>query len=428
MWSRRDLVQDSIAALLMTALPSLKPLQAQDKLRDAVEPHFFIFVQIYGAWDVCLAFDPKDRNAELSSGVRGFDQPYAFDQVRRVGPHLLAPDGMPLAPYADRMAIINGIDMEIDGGHMPQIVMSGDPNVNQSAKPFIQAILSEKHPYLRSLLIPHLYASYDGFFLGGPYGAKTITISGSDAYAVLFDNQSGGDLRKVGASTKAFAAGYSGTDRLSLNQYLKAIDQAVLLRERLKTSNQDVAIPSDGASFGNFAGTLFRTGILGSLTWSLGGGDPFFFDTHTNHYAKHPFGLMTKELAALCQQLESLPFDEQTSVFDHTTVVVNAEFCRTPKLNVFQGKDHNFRTNSMLLIGKNVKAGSYGKSGERIIPSMPLEAHAGLPIDFATGQASVDGKLLNMRNIWAGAGDVFGVNLREDFGTGTSPVRFLDRG
>ncbi|MCX6129812.1 MAG: DUF1501 domain-containing protein [Proteobacteria bacterium] len=425
MISRRKLIKQSLLSALAPGVVSMPTLLASTRETEVKDPHFIVFVQIYGAWDVCLAFDPKDRDLLLSDARQAFDQPYSMQQVKQFGPHLLAPDGFALGGFADRLTVINGIDMELDGGHTPQIVMSGDLQALSQAKPSIQAILSERHPYARARLIPHLYGSYDGFFLPGPFGSKTIVISADDAFRVLSGSRKFDTLSDISASTRSMAALYSGLDRQRLGQYVKAVDQALELRLRLNQGNVPLEIPSNGQSLGSFIGTLFKREVLGAFTWSLG--ETFGFDTHSDHYAQHPLKAALGEIAALCTQLQTIPWNENSSIFDHTTVVVAAEFSRSPRLNSSAGKDHNFRSNSLLLIGKNVQGARFGQSGEFPIAGFPLEGHVGLPIDYKTGRYSRDGDRLFMRNIWAGCSDILGVDLKSEFGPNTRAIQFLNR-
>lgn len=429
MISRRDLVQKGLVAALTANCRGMGSLLAAPSKLEAGSqpPHFLVFVQIYGAWDVCLAFDPKDRDSRLSNGEKAFDQPYSYQEVKRFGQHMLAPGGVALAPFADRLLVINGIDMELDAGHTPQIVMTGDIQGSTQAKPFVQAILSERHPYLRSCLIPHLYGSYDGYFLPGPYAAKTVVISGSDAFKVLNGSQQGSALARVSSTTKAMAELHVGLDRQSISQYAKAVDQAAELRKKINSGNgEPIEAPEDSRRLAAFIGKLFASGVLGSFTWSLG--DSLDFDTHSSHYAQHPLAEALENIAVFCHELEKLPWDAQSSIFDHTTVIVSAEFSRTPRLNASQGKDHNFRSNSLLFLGKNIRAGSYGQSGEQRENGFPPQAHVGLPVDFKTGRPSSDGQRLFMRNIWAGSGDILGIDFKSDFGADTRSVQFLGRG
>lgn len=429
MQSRREFIAktliNSSAAAALPIVTRFSTASASVERKDAVDPHFIVYVQVYGAWDVCLAFDPKDRESKLSNGIVAFDQPYSMNEVQSYGAIRLAPQGAPLGKFADRMAIVNGIDMELDNGHTPVISMTGSPQGGSGVKPSIQALISENHRYIRKCLIPHLYASYDGFFVSGSLGARTVVISKLDAHRVIFSSGSPDALDNVGQSTIQFANSLPRTAQQKLGQYAKALSSGAELRRMIIRGNSGRVDPPDNAKhFGQFAGALFRNGITGSITWSLG--EAYNFDTHSDHYTGHPLKMAIVDVADFCSELSAMPFDEHSSVLDHTTVVMTGEYCRTARLNGSQGKDHNIHSNSVMFLGRNVKPGVFGSSGEfGGVNGSGIEAHAAQPVDLASGFYSASGEVLHMRNIWAGSGSIFGTSLSGEFGQGTRAVGFL---
>ena len=135
MITRRQFV--SRAATCATVPMGAQMVAARNDNGRAADPHFFIFMQVYGAWDVCLVFDPKDRDSVMPNGERQFDQPYGMSEVREYANGLrLPPDGYPLGSYADRFAIINGIDMQVDNGHIVDAMMSGFQSPRVLNQPF----------------------------------------------------------------------------------------------------------------------------------------------------------------------------------------------------------------------------------------------------------------------------------------------------
>ena len=62
--NRRQLVQTAAGLVPLALLPRLAYAQRGPGtvLEADPEAHFFLFIQIFGAWDVCLAFDPKNRD------------------------------------------------------------------------------------------------------------------------------------------------------------------------------------------------------------------------------------------------------------------------------------------------------------------------------------------------------------------------------
>ena len=50
---------------------------------DFQNDELILYFQMPGAWDVCLAWDPKDRNSVTPGGLKVTDQPYEFGQLER---------------------------------------------------------------------------------------------------------------------------------------------------------------------------------------------------------------------------------------------------------------------------------------------------------------------------------------------------------
>lgn len=390
------------------------------------DARFFVFVQMQGAWDPCLAFEPKDRDAVLPNGERQFDQPYAMNEVKEFANGLrLAPQAFPLQRFADRMVVVHGIDMETDNGHIVDAMMTGMQSPRTSNAPYLQAVLAKRHSYLKRCSVPHIYAAYDGQFLAGPYASQSIVASAPDFLAFL----GGGQGAEHFVSLQAMLGEYqtalpSPTHRRTFGAYVDAVRKTVSVSERLASGG--FTPPADATTaqgMGVLFGQLFAKGIVGSLTWALG--SKYNFDTHSNHYTDHPLKTVVADVDALCQELARVPFDAETSVLDRTTVVLCSEYQRTPRLNPFNGKDHNFRTNTMVAFGAGVKPGSFGMAGARTEPDGRLEPHAALPVDLATGRPNASGSVLKAKNVWAGFGAIAGVDLSREFGADTAPVGFF---
>lgn len=428
-FDRRQLVRAGMSGAMASMVPWSFGGAPGSPLTVDAEPHFFIFAQVYGAWDVCLAFDPKDRDATLPDGTPQFDQPYAYGEVRQFGDLWLAPQAFSLAGYADRMAVINGIEMEVDNGHIVDTMMTGVIDGRSLNAPYMQAVLAKRHPYVKMLCLPHVYASYDGQFLTGPYASASVTSTTADTLKLL-----GGGNANSFAAVRAMAQSYAArlttsADRRLVDVYAEAAGKADRFSAILNDGTfQPPDDPSTPAGLGAFVGQLFQRQVLGSITWSLGERYDKMgktFDTHGNHYAAHPLGAALQDIATLCDTLKALPFDAQRSVMDLTTVVLTAEFSRTARLNSMQGKDHNTHSNSVALIGKGVRAGTFGHSDWRREASGAIEPHAAMPIDLATGRSSATGTVIKAKNVWAGLGAVLGADLAADLGAGVAPITFL---
>jgi hypothetical protein len=97
------------------------------------------------------------------------------------------------------------------------------------------------------------------------------------------------------------------------------------------------------------------------------------FDTHTSNYRTHALLLQdTFDLvASLLKTLDAMPHPTKTGakLADHTHVMVVSEFCRTPQINLANGRDH-YPNNSALVISPRFKKNfSFGRSDpEQLLP------------------------------------------------------------
>lgn len=427
---RREVLLGSagLLALASARLPGAAAAASfrRNFLKSGGQPHFFLYFQIYGAWDVCLAFDPKDREVKMPDGTTETDQPYSVADIKTFGNISLAPHGQVLGKYADRLMVINGINMEVDGGHSADVVMTGAPSARAIGAPYFQSLLAKKQSYVKGCSVPHLFASFDGQWIPSSTGDKTVVSTPASFLDLAGPSQS-----SVGVSFDALASlvnGYQSEVQNSsrsraLNTYVDAIGQSKSALTKLARPDLEwPADPSTPEGRGKFAGALFKSGAVGSVTFSFD--EQGRLDTHGDHYDRHKLGEILAEIDVTVSALQKIALDENTSVMDCTTVVITAEYARTPKLNPDNGKDHHFDTNSLVILGRGTRPGVYGSSGQFRSANGWMPHHA-MPVDLATGMPSQTGEILTVRNIWRGFGNLAGVSFGAEFGSTTRPVGFF---
>lgn len=420
--NRRSFLKAGIASSLgMPFLSSPPLLKAASSLEEDKE--FFLFVEMTGAWDVCLAFDPKDREELLPNGTKQFDQPYEISEVKEYSNGIrLAPAGKALSKYTDKMAVINGIFMEQDGNHDPRKSMSGSGDGNL---PFVQAFIAAKNESLSSCPLPHLYSanSYiNGFFNPGNFSSDSLKIGMTELAAVL--KQLGGTNQKyIQEMNNQHYQSLSGDVKRSFAHYVQADKTAGEVSSLLDDLREPLpSVVEKPEEKGKFLGKAFASGLLGSATLNFFN---YLFDTHSQHYESHPLDKALSDVSKICAELEKVELNDSESVMDKTTVVLTSEYSRTPVLNYDRGKDHNPFSNSMVLFGHKVKSpGVYGVSGARELTGR-LQNHAAMPIDFSTGKYNETGEVMLIQNVWAGLSDVFSADLAFLMGSGIKPIEFL---
>lgn len=391
------------------------------------ERHNFVFFQLSGAWDVCMAFDPKDRESRTPTGQKQFDQPYAANEIIEAGAVRLAPAAKRFSRFAHRLAVVNGIDMLQDQGHSPTSVMTGIA-VPSSSSPHLQAVLAANHPYLSKCYAPHLFLDRSGrdFQSGGFEGLTTRTslplfvqANSPAAYGI--------PLGTLAGLTSDYGLNFADSGGSETFAEFVASLEAARARE-IELGAIAKQVPSqltDWRSRGVALGAYFNAGLVGAATFnfSLQGDSVFFLDSHAQHYQQHQLPQALDAILEVIEGLESVQDINGQSAFDNTTVVITAEYCRTPLLNSSAGKDHNINTNTVVFLGKDVRPGAFGSSGYREQNGFG-QFHAGLPVDFASGAPKQTGEILAVANVWRGAQRIFGTDLGSSF-PAAKPVQFL---
>ena len=118
-------------------------------------------------------------------------------------------------------------------------------------------------------------------------------------------------------------------------------------------------------------------------------------DDHDDWAAEHPPKLYDgfTLIGAMIDLLKSAPspFGDAGSTWDHTTLLVFSDFCRTPLLNVRAGRDHHLAA-SCLVGGPGIKS-------NMVIGATSDVAMAYQPIDLTTGEVDPGGTEINAADV-----------------------------
>jgi len=337
-----------------------KPVFGQDTDED---PHFFIFFRVGndGGLDVTLGLDPRVRE-ELPRNID--DRHYfleAEDDIlvdQKTGIRF-GPSARPLAKFADRCALINGIDMNRNFDHPTArgYIMSGLESRNSAT---IAAEIARSAPFGpdglifngRSLSLgsdsrPLMTKRLSDYFKTVPksdrnkFDGLTVFegISSRSEFETLPKDASGLELAKY-----YYAESRSGGPNLV--RHLEAIDRG------------------GGVEDGHIVAAAFKFGMARQAEITLSG----FFDTHDNHPGTHLRDQRDKiwqRIADVLDILSRTTYGETDKrLIDMTTIMFGNEFARTAGLvdGGGTGKEHNPYTNSVLIAGKGVNPGVYGAS------------------------------------------------------------------
>jgi hypothetical protein len=428
---RRDFLIKSLGfvgtSFLSQFLPPLEWI-AQAAIQNPGDPHFFVLIHPTGAMDVTCGLDPQ----VLSNGLTETDMflEYKKEEIfvatsTSKQPLTLAPAAQKLSQHTFDIAVVNGIVMtadESDPGHQSaqEYITSGKGDTSANALPMEIAARTQRGPY--GVLTSNLSINRkNAVELTNILDLTRISILGQaqevdSVQALAGLAQSYGDTSKVPKHIQ----GYLNTNEVKNGFNQKLEEVRAIVGDNLNEYHVLTAALAGGASR-----QAYFQYAPGNLT----------FDTHSSHQRNHmqaqtAFWNTVADFISLLKQIRY--GNTQNPVFKYTTIMVTNEFSRTPALNGAvggtAGKDHNPKTNSILLAGRGVVGGqTIGRS--TIIPrsltgSLPI--HIGNPYDYKTGtsipfaspsQAAAEitdtSRFIRPENVAATVRDIFKANARQ---------------
>jgi hypothetical protein len=385
MWSRRQFLQVSAAGLALANLRckgggrSAAPLPTAGPVaKPRSGPRYIVILDPDGGPDAILTTNPRTRdqvNAEV-------DLPYGPEGVVEVGGIKLGPHFAPLAPFAKRMAIVNGVALDTANHYTgwAQVTrlrtrpLPGAPGVldicgdHRDDQPLSCITFGSMSPVQFS---PN-YADGQGVFQIHKLGRDALTTLSNN----LFDEAdsvaaAGADLRFART-----AANYREIGQLA--QRLVDLPELEFASWPEVESN---TLPAD----------------LQRLVWALehdlvrcafvkirpfSGWDSHSYNAITQRNCSRVF---CNAFLRFMHELDTRR-NEYGTLASNTLVVVGSEIGRFPRLNDNLGKDH-FPEAPMFFVGPGVNTGDgagamFGVSDDRM---------AALPIELASGRKATRG-------------------------------------
>ncbi len=310
--------------------------------------NFFVLIRIEGGMDVTLGLDgkTKDRPKWVTEKMCFLEK--LEDNTTQKSPDdgpdlILGAAAKPLAPHVNDIAVVNGIFMRNDFGHQDtnDYLCSGsfDPRY---PGPFVSVELSNS---IKGSSGNIMYS-----------GVAPRIAEGYQVEPINLENVRGQVLSAVYSEILARGErGMNGASPLSRakKRYLESQPQREELRKAVEAS---LSSGAGGMAEGMTAALSFLTGFgqFAQITIS-----EFGMDTHNGHEDRH----LGVQMGVWAQVAKILADFKLLEMFDRTTFMVTNDFSRTPALNVGKGKDHEFRTNSVLLAGRGISGGrAFGSS------------------------------------------------------------------
>lgn len=390
MWSRRDLLKNSLLALLLS---QLGPGRARARLPTSRKrPRYYVAIVLGGGMDATYTTDPKVR-AEVDPDI---DLAYPPQKIIESGDVRFGPLMKDLTRWAPRMAVVNGVRVKTANHETGFRQILRFRTGVSPAMPGLFEIIGEQRDSqpLACLSLGNLgeevYSPNQWFGIEMP----TAATSPQEREKDLFDLLDDATPQELGMLAEVYR-GHAGrlrrqSDTRAGRATVANIDQCASLFARLeKTPRFKEEKWSDDARTQANARCLQRTlwmlenDLTASVFFMASSAGSSSWDTHQHNLrrqteqANHLFGVLQRFLTALSERSNA-----HGNLLKNTLIVAGSELGRFPKLNDTQGKDH-FPEAPYFLIGSGVNTGSkgamYGRTGRQM---------QALPIDLRTGQAT----------------------------------------
>jgi uncharacterized protein (DUF1501 family) len=430
--SRRDALSLLARATGLWALnPLLSPLWAPSPLTGAAlaQPaptaragKHLIYAHFEGGWDLLLGLDPRDPadfpdEAAPETGVEpGYSRlPARYSRAPLdAGPFTLGPCAAPLLPWADRLALVRGVDM----GTLTHEVgrryyNTARPPAGLTAQGSSIATVAAAH-LGGDAPIPHLAHRVESYNVDLPSEATALSVASVGHLQYLLQETLGipsyqpahirGALNRYWEDQAALyarrweelrAAGVMGaSDEGAARALARAMSARAQARQLVTASLHESfmfdapAQASLRARYGITPGQLdtpsgraalaaqaLKVGLSRVVSLTLADG----LDTHDGQWANDHSARLEAGFGALAALLGDLadtpsPSGGSGSLLDETVVVVTSEFSRTPRLNARGGRDHHL-ANAALLAGGGVQGGvTFGLTSPRFMGPLKVSA------------------------------------------------------
>lgn len=308
------------------------------------EDRFFVSLHIENGWDITLATDPWLASTKPANEDMFIE--YDPSQVIRPAGLPLGPSGAPLAPFADRITIINGVLAGLtDNGHEAHATYMKTGS-GSGSRPEVTLHLAEA-------------ASHTSFGVlsadGRPFRASSrqLITSISSIASLLEDGRGGGDGLDI--------EGPSSPLEKAKRRIAGSTEELAALRTRIieteKYMREAGALVGTLATFQPTIGACFLNGMSRQACLRMSAN----LDTHGAHEGNHrvTLGTALTDVANMFRAFRAVPYGNTgESLFDRTTFMITSEFSRTAALNASLGKDHNPLTNSVILAGRGIRGGT----------------------------------------------------------------------
>ena len=396
----------------------------------------FLFCYFPGGWDQLMLLDPRDPTRFLDSersrtlielrypeidGIMGYRAQLVRPRI--ASPFVFGPlaeragRAANLADFADRMAVIRGVNMAALGHEVAyRYFLTAQYPVGTSARGTSVAteIAALMAPRIARRPLPNLSVGVEAYNDRYPANTSALSVRNSQDLVMVLAPAGTAEPDEVEAAIAARAAMQGPCssevyDRRGLWSIMREARGTAdgLVRERVSSNFEFVTADTPAAQairarygFGRgdadhpgartaLAVQAIKSGISQVVSVGVGMGT----DTHFGNNATHA-RLLTPGVDAFLAALDDLrssPHPQGGTFLDHTTVVGFSEFARAPLFNSYNGRDHH-QNNSLMLVGAGIR-------GNTLVGATSDTGMSAMPWDLERNVQSDSGEILKPEHI-----------------------------
>lgn len=371
-WSRRQFLQLGASSLALASLQCRK--RAQPAPPATRVPRYVVILYLDGGIDPIFTLNPKTRD-ELASEV---DAPVSAGDIVESGAIRLGPHFAPLAPWASRMAIVNGIAFD-----------TANHNTGWAQIVRLRTGVYGTMPGILDIVGDHGDGQPLACVTYGDMAPPQFTSGYADGERVFAIHDAGRErLKQLSTSLQAEANGLAAPwQDPHLKRTADDYRQVGLLAERLEDVPPYAAQAWDDVTDKRMSDLFQRTlwAIEHDLTrCAFIKVRPYAgWDSHDHNVLRQRncSRVFTGLMAHFMRELETRR-NAHGTLAEQTLIVSGSEIGRFPLLNGNAGKDH-FPESSFMFFGAGVSHGAvFGATDNRM---------SALPIDVDSGQRATRG-------------------------------------
>jgi hypothetical protein len=377
------------------------------KAAQAKSDEFFVFIHAVGGWDVSLWSDPRNerrgivepastdntdthavrlwKNASLHGATAAFEILSPSNVAMQLGPGIGG-----LYDLRDRLTIVNGLAMNTVSHTDGTTFSATGRHLQGGLAPASSVDVVVANALGTDQLIPDVSIRFPSWYIGDQLDRRAVplriknaatiaaALARGDGYLGHDDRAAIATLVSEEARDLAAATGSERYDRYSvqidaeqrlIEDKLAGLLTADSLRSRYAEFDYKTTNLGDGVISAAFAIEAMRRDLARCVSFALSS-----LDHHGANYRQHARSLqeLFDAVATLVKLCDAIPHPTRSAakLSEHLHILVVSDFCRTPQINLNQGRDHYPNNSALVISPRFVRGRAFGKTDrEQLLPA-----------------------------------------------------------